>query len=97
MKRKGKGKGNGQGKISGVGVSKLYVKSVTVLTAFYQCTPADNARGSFGMKYTDFFLPDDKVGTLTPDCVGKEFIPQYGINGFGKPTLEDFSFKEWKA
>ena len=39
-------------------------KPLTVLTAFYQCTPQDNERGSFGCKYTDFFLPDDKVGTL---------------------------------
>mgnify|MGYP007110274271 FL=1 len=72
-------------------------KPLTVLTAFYQCTPRDNERGSFGCRCTEFFLPDDKVGTLTPDCIGKEFVPQYGINGFGKPTLEDFSFKEWKA
>lgn len=71
-------------------------KPMTILTAFFTCTPADNDRGSFGMKYTDFFLPDEKVGTLTPDCVWQEFVPQYGINGFGKPTLEDFSFKPWK-
>lgn len=71
-------------------------KPLTVLTAFYQCTPQDNEHGSFGCRYTDFFLPDDKVGTLTPACIGQEFIPHYGINGFGKPTLEDFSLKEWK-
>ena len=72
-------------------------KPLTVLTAFYSCTPQDNEKGAFGCKYTDFFLPDDKVGTLQPSCIGQEFIPQYGINGFGKPTLEDYSFKEWKA
>ena len=71
-------------------------KPLTVLTAFSQCTPADNERGSFGTRATDFFLPDDKVGTLTPDCVGKEFIPEYGLNGFGRPTLESFSLAPWK-
>lgn len=71
-------------------------KPLTVLTAFFPCTPKDNENGSYGMKSTDFFLPDDKVGTLSPDCVGKEFVPQYGINGFGRPMLSDFSLKEWK-
>lgn len=71
-------------------------KPLTVITAFYACTPEDNTRGAYGMQYRDFFLPDDKVGTLTPDCVGKEFIPEYGINGFGRPTLTGYSFKEWK-
>lgn len=72
-------------------------KPMTILTAFYSCTLRDNEHGAFGCRYTDFFLPDDKVGTLQPSCIGQEFIPQYGISGFGKPTLEDFSFKEWKA
>ena len=41
-------------------------KPLTVLTACYACTPDDNGRGAFGMQYKDFFLPDEKVGTLTP-------------------------------
>lgn len=45
------------------------------------------------MRATDFFLPDEMVGTLTPDCVGQEFVPEYGINGFGKSTLTGCSFK----
>ena len=48
------------------------------------------------MRATDFFLPDKMVGTLTPDCVGQEFVPEYGLNGFGKPTLVGCSFKTWK-
>lgn len=71
-------------------------KPMTILPAFSNCTPADNEHGTFGMKATDFFLPDDKVGTLTIECVGQEFVPEYGINGFGKPTLENFSFRPWK-
>lgn len=71
-------------------------KPMTILTAFSQCTSADNERGAYGMKATDFFLPDDKVGTLTAECIGKEFIPEYGLNGFGRPTLESFSFAPWK-
>lgn len=71
-------------------------KKMTVLTAVSQCTPADSERGVYGMKATDFFLPDDKVGTLSADCIGKEFIPEYGLNGFGRPTLENFSFAPWK-
>lgn len=72
-------------------------KAMTIVTAFSECTPADNSRGTFGMKATDFFLPDEKVGTLTAECVGQEFVPEYGINGFGKPTLIGFSLKPWKA
>lgn len=71
-------------------------KPLTVLTAFSSCTSVDNSRGSFGMRATDFFLPDEMVGTLTPDCVGQEFVPEYGLNGFGKPTLVGCSFKTWK-
>jgi len=71
-------------------------KNMTIITCISMCTPADNARGVFGNKYTDFFLPDDKVGTLKVDCIGKEFIPAYEINGFGKPALCDYSFKDWK-
>ncbi len=71
-------------------------KPMTILTAFSQCTPADNSRGSYGLRVTDFFLPDEKVGTLAEECIGQEFIPEYGINGFGKPTLIGFSFKPWK-
>lgn len=71
-------------------------KPLTVLTAYSQCTPADNSRGNFGYKATDFFLPDEMVGTLTSDCVGQEFVPEYGINGFGRPTLIGCSFKPWK-
>lgn len=71
-------------------------KPMTIVTAFSSCTPVDNSRGSYGMKATDFFLPDEMVGTLKPDCVGKEFVPEYGLNGFGKPTLVGCTFKEWK-
>jgi len=71
-------------------------KPLTVLTAGFACTPQDNARGAFGMQYKDFFLPDEKVGTLVPECIGQEFIPQYEITGFGRPRLTDFSFKAWK-
>lgn len=71
-------------------------KAMTILTAISVCTPADNNRGMFGHKATDFFLPDEKVGTLKTDCIGKEFIPEYGINGFGKPTLTGYSFGKWE-
>lgn len=71
-------------------------KPMTILTAISMCTPMDNSRGSYGNKATDFFLPDEKVGSLTEECVGQEFVPEYGLNGFGKPTLMDFSFKPWK-
>ena len=71
-------------------------RPLTVVTVASQCTPADNGRGNFGMRVTDFFLPDEKVGTLTPDCIGQEFIPQYAITGFGRPTMVEYSFKPWK-
>ncbi len=71
-------------------------RPLTVLTAASQCTSADNAKGSFGMRVTDFFLPDEKVGTLTGECIGQEFIPVYGIGAFGRPMLEDFELKAWK-
>ena len=71
-------------------------KPLTVLTACYACTPDDNGRGAFGMQYKDFFLPDEMVGTRTPDCIGQEFIPQYAITGFGRPTMVEYSFKAWK-
>lgn len=71
-------------------------KEMTVVTAISACTPADNARGQFGNKATDFFMPDEYVGSLKPDCIGKEFVPEYGINGFGRPTLIGFALKDWK-
>lgn len=71
-------------------------KRLTILTAISQCTPADNSRGAFGNKATDFFLPDDKVGTLTVECIGQEFIPEYSLGGFGKPVMSGFSLKPWK-
>lgn len=71
-------------------------KAMTIVSTMSACTADDNNNGHFGHKVTDFFLPDDRVGTLTVDCIGKEFIPEYGINGFGKPTLTGFEFKEWK-
>lgn len=71
-------------------------KKMTILTACSAATPADNARGVYGMRVTDFFLPDEKVGTLTQDCIGKEFQPEYAINGFGKPSLSAYSFAAWK-
>lgn len=71
-------------------------RAMTVLTAVSGCTPADVGRGQHGAKATDFFLPDDKIGTLTEDCIGQEFLPEYSINGFGKPFLSSYSFKPWK-
>ena len=71
-------------------------KAMTILTAMSACAASDNSNGSYGHMVTYFFLPDDKVGTLTIDCVGQEFVPHYGINGFGKPVLDTFEFKAWK-
>lgn len=98
---KGKEKVKRMEKLQVLGYRNFKKKSdgtpLTVITVFGNCTPADNSRGQFGMKASDLFLPDDKVGTLTPDCVGKEFIPEYGFNSYGRPQLIDFAFKEWKA
>lgn len=71
-------------------------KAMTVITAVSSCTADDVAHGQHGAKATDFFLPDEKVGTLTDACLGQEFVPEYGISGFGKPVLVGFSFKPWK-
>ncbi len=71
-------------------------KPLTVVTVGCECSDQDNARGRFGMRMTDFFLPDEKVGTLEPGCIGMEFIPEYEINGFGKPRLSDFRLAAWK-
>lgn len=70
-------------------------KAMSIVTCMSACTPQDNAAGTYGNRVTDFFLPDDKVGTLGVDCIGQEFVPIYGINGFGKPQLENFEFKKW--
>lgn len=72
-------------------------KPLTVITVVTDSTPVDNSRGVFGMKSVEFFLPDDRVGTLTSDCLGQEFLPEFGFNGYGKPKLVGFSFKAWKA
>ena len=71
-------------------------KPLTVLTAISQCTAKDNERGSFGNKATDFFLPDELVGTLTTDCIGQEVIFEYSLGGFGRPEVSGFTFKPWK-
>lgn len=95
-----KGKGNGMNvKFQVLGFRNFNRKSdnkpMTIVTCMSACTPQDNAAGSFGNRVTDFFLPDDKVGTLDVNCIGMEFVPIYGINGFGRPTLENFEFKKW--
>lgn len=71
-------------------------RPLTVVTTAFQCTSDDNTRGSYGMRIKDFFLPDGKIGTLTADCIGQEFVPQFGINSFGRTTLADFAIKAWK-
>ena len=95
-----KGKGNGMNvKFQVLGFRNFNRKSdgkaMTIITCMSACTQQDNASGNFGNRSTDFFLPDDKVGSLTVDCIGQEFVPIYGINGFGRPTLENFEFKKW--
>ena len=71
-------------------------RALTVITVASDCTSVDNAQGRYGVKVSDMFLPDDYVGTLTPDCLGMEFVPEYEINGFGKPDLAGFELRPWK-
>lgn len=71
-------------------------KPMTIITAVSQCTPVDNSKGTYGSKATDFFLPDEKVGTLTVECIGQEFVPEYGLSGFGKPVMVGFTLRPWK-
>lgn len=71
-------------------------KELTILTACCECNPDDNSRGQYGMKVTDFFLPDDRVGSLKVDCIGQRFEPEYSINGFGRPQLSGFTLSAWK-
>lgn len=71
-------------------------KPLTVVTAITQCTPRDNSKGAFGGKSTDFFLPDDLVGSLTVECIGQEFVPEYGLGAYGRPVMVGFSLKPWK-
>lgn len=71
-------------------------KRMTIVTTISQCTPADNSRGAFGNKSTDFFLPDDLVGTLTTESIGQEFVPEYSLGAFGKPILTGFKLQAWK-
>lgn len=72
-------------------------RNLTVVTVGSDCTPADNEQGKYGIKVTDMFLPDDRVGSLTPECLGMEFLPEYEINGFGKPDLAGFELRPWKG
>lgn len=76
---------NGTGKESG--------RPYTMVTVLADCTPADNSCGTFGQTACTIFLPSDKVGTINENMLGKEFIPVYTANSFGKPTLVDFSVK----
>lgn len=71
-------------------------KPMTILTAVSPCTDADESRGNFGMKAVDFFMPDDRVNTLEPECIGMEFVPEYEISIYGRPVLSGFTFKPWK-
>lgn len=100
MKRKGKGEKKMDVKFQVLGFKDFKRKSdgkaMTVVTCMSPCTPQDNAYGAYGNKATDLFLPDDKVGTLTVNCIGQEFVPKYGLNGFGKPEIVDYELKAWK-
>ncbi|MCM1233127.1 MAG: hypothetical protein NC489_23650 [Ruminococcus flavefaciens] len=71
-------------------------KPMSIITAISACTPSDNQHGTFGNKATDFFLPDDLVGTLTPDCVGQEVIVGYSLGNFGRPVVTGLEFRPWK-
>lgn len=71
-------------------------KRMSVVTCMLPCTPRDNEYGAYGNKAIDYFLPDDKVGTLTVDCIGQQFVPKYDLNGFGKPEIVDYEIKPWK-
>ncbi len=71
-------------------------KAMTIVTCMSPCTAQDMQYGLQGNKATDFFLPDDKVNSLTLECVGQEFIPEYALNGFGRPEMVNFTLKPWK-
>lgn len=68
-------------------------KPMTMVTCIADCTSQDNDYGAYGKKALDFFLPDDLVGSITMDAVGKNFIPEYELNGFGKPALRGYKLK----
>lgn len=71
-------------------------KKMSVITVICDYNQAEVGRGSRGMKATDFFLPDELVGTLSPECLGQEFIPEYSLGSFGKPVLSGFRLEPWK-
>lgn len=68
-------------------------KPMTIAICMADCSVTDNSYGSYGRKSVEFFLPDDKVGTLTPEHLGKQFIPSYEINGFGRPALSGYTIR----
>lgn len=68
-------------------------KDMTIATCVAECSPVDNSHGAFGAKAVDYFLPDALVGSLKPDAIGKQFVPSYELNGFGRPALSDYSLK----
>ena len=70
-------------------------KAMTIVSCMSACSAEDNAHGNFGNRITDFFLPDDMVGSLDVSCIGQEFVPVYEIGGFGKPYLTGFEIKKW--
>lgn len=71
-------------------------KRMSIVTVLSQCTPVDNANGTYGNKATDFFLPDDLVGSITPEALGQEFIPEYALGAYGRPELVSYKLQAWK-
>lgn len=71
-------------------------KHMTIVTCSSQCTEFDNSKGTYGLKTTDFFLPDEYVGSLKLEAIGQEFVPEYGMSGFGRPILVSYKLQPWK-
>lgn len=65
---------------------------LTLVTVISDLTEREKAMGAVGQKSEDIFLPEDKLNSLKPEHIGKEFVPSYEISG-GKAYLKDFAIK----
>ena len=75
------------------GKSKKEGKPFCVAKGAHDATPAECARGNYGLIIDEIFLPDNLVGSLAPADCGKEVDITYTVSG-RYANVTDFKVKK---
>lgn len=75
------------------GKSKKENKPFCVAKVAHDATPAENARGNYGLVIDEIFLPDNLIGSLSVTDCGKEVDITYTVSG-RYANVTDFKVKK---